>query len=96
MLAVVVTLQAKPGHEEQALEAAQRNAATSREIESGCKQFDVVQLDAAGLIQLIEQYDDEDAIRTHMTYEHYREWRASVDLHFVPGSMTRTAGVVSN
>jgi quinol monooxygenase YgiN len=44
MIVIVLRFRAVEGHIDQARQAAQANAAASRELESGCIQFDVVEL----------------------------------------------------
>ena len=96
MIVIVLRFRAVEGHFDQARQAAQANAAASRELESGCIQFDVVELDEAGSLMLCEQFLDEEAIDQHMRYDHYREWRDALQRHVVPESIVKTTGLLRN
>jgi quinol monooxygenase YgiN len=96
MIVIVLRFRAVDGHIDQARQAAQANATASRELEPGCIQFDVVELDERGWLMLCEQFLDEEAIDQHLRCEHYRKWRDALQRHVVPESIVKTAGLLRN
>jgi quinol monooxygenase YgiN len=96
MIVIVLRFRAVDGHIDQARQAAQATATASRELEPGCIQFDVVELDEPGWLMLCEQFLDEEAIDQHLGYDHYRRWRDALQRHVVPESMVKTTGLLRN
>ncbi len=64
-------------HVEAFAEAIAANARASREVEPGCRQFDVCRDPAdAQRFFLYERYDDEAALQAHLTAPHFRRMDA--------------------
>jgi (4S)-4-hydroxy-5-phosphonooxypentane-2,3-dione isomerase len=76
---IVVDFTIKPGHVATFHAAMIENARLSREIEPGCRQFDVcVDPKDATRIFLYELYDDEAAFQAHLKTAHFLDFdRAS-------------------
>lgn len=95
-VALAVTFSARDGHHLDLRRAAQENAAASRELEPGCVQFDLVQLEEPGEFLFCEQFTDAAAFEAHFDTDHYRRWRRAVERHVVPGSMIKKMGRLRN
>lgn len=80
MLALFVSLRAKPGRRDALLAAAKRQGALSREREPGCLRFDVA-IDVADPdhVLLYEIYRDQAALDAHRATPNFAEWRAVSD-----------------
>jgi quinol monooxygenase YgiN len=91
MLALVVSLQVKPGHRDAFLAAITENAMRSFTDEPGCHYFDVT-VDTADdhHFVLYELYTDQAAIDAHRAAPHFAAWRRAVAEHVVPGSQVNT------
>jgi (4S)-4-hydroxy-5-phosphonooxypentane-2,3-dione isomerase len=70
--ALVVEFRIKASHIDKFAIAIGENARLSRELEPGCKQFDVCRAPSdASLFFLYELYDDEAAIQAHLRAPHF-------------------------
>lgn len=79
MLIVHVSVQVKPGHEEDFRKATLANARESVK-EPGIARFDVVQqADDATKFVLVEAYRSDDAPAAHKETAHYKTWRDAVE-----------------
>jgi quinol monooxygenase YgiN len=78
MLALIVEFRIKPEFVRGFAVAIEENARLSRDIEPGCRQFDVCR-DAGepGLFFLYELYDDEAAIQAHLRSPHFMQMDAA-------------------
>ena len=93
MIALVVSLQVRPGHLEEFLGAIGENAERSATDEPGCLYFDVVQsLDDDHRFLFYELYRDEAAVAAHRQAPHFARWREAADRLVVPGSQVNTLG----
>ncbi len=79
MLVVTVTFDLKPGSSTRFLPLMLNNARASRELEPGCRQFDVC-LDPKNpnKVFLYEVYDNDAAFDEHLAAEHFRRFDAEV------------------
>lgn len=74
MQALVVEFRIKAEFIEPFASAIVQNAKASRELEAGCRQFDVCRDPAdPALFFLYELYDDDAAIRAHLQSAHFRQ-----------------------
>ena len=91
MLALVVSLQVKPGHRDAFLAAITENATRSFTDEPGCRYFDVT-VDTADDHHFVfyELYADQAAIEAHRAAPHFAVWRQAAAEHVVPGSQVNT------
>ena len=91
MLALVVSLQVRPGHRGAFLDAITENAARSFTDEPGCRYFDVT-VDSADDHHFLfyELYDDHAALDAHRAAPHFAAWGRAKDEHVVPGSQVNT------
>ena len=91
MLALVVSLQVKPGHRHAFLAAITENATRSFTDEPGCRYFDVT-VDTADDHHFVfyELYADQAAIEAHRAVPHFAVWRQAAAEHVVPGSQVNT------
>ena len=79
MIALVVTIQIKPGHKEAFMEAMMGDARGSNNDEPGCLRFDVLQdNEDPNKIHLYEVYKDQAAVDAHRQAPHYTKWRETV------------------
>jgi quinol monooxygenase YgiN len=87
MIALIVSVQVKPGHREEFLAAIKANAHSSFNDEPGCLYFDVVcdKQDDHHFF-FYELYADDAAVDAHRAAPHFKDWRAAADAHLVPGS----------
>lgn len=70
--ALVVEFRIKAPHVDNFAIAIAENARLSRELEPGCKQFDVCRdLNHTDIFFLYELYDDEAAIQAHLGAQHF-------------------------
>lgn len=77
MFAVVVTFRIKPEHWNGFLVAMITNARASKELEPGCRQFDVcTDENRPHEVFLYEIYDDEAAFEVHQQTAHFKEFAA--------------------
>lgn len=81
MFAITVTVEVRPGKEDEFVEAITRQAEQSRRTESGCLRFDVLQSrDDPRRYVLHEIYADEEAHKVgHRQTAHYKEWSEMAD-----------------
>jgi len=79
MIAVIVTLQVRPGFRDSFVEATLSDARGSVADEPGCFRFDVLQ-DASdpNRVHLYEVYADQAAREAHRQMPHYLKWRSAV------------------
>jgi len=89
MYVVTVAFEPKPEHAEAFRAALLANAMTSREVEPGCRQFDVCVEPDTGRIFLYELYDDRAAFDAHLASDHFKAFDASVR-DWVAGKDVRT------
>ena len=79
MIALIVTINIKPGHKEAFMASMLDDARGSNNDEPGCLRFDVLQdNDNPNRIHLYEVYEDEAALEAHRQAPHYTTWRATV------------------
>ena len=73
MQALIVEFIIRPAHVQAFAVAMTENARLSREIEPGCRQFDICRDPMReGLFFLYELYDDESAVQAHLQSAHFR------------------------
>jgi quinol monooxygenase YgiN len=91
MLALVVSLQVKPGHRDAFLAAITENAKRSFTDEPGCRYFDVT-VDTNDDLHFVfyELYTDQAALDAHRAAPHFAVWRRAANEHVVPGSQVNT------
>jgi len=78
MFAVTVEFEVRPDAIDRFMELILENAATSRDTEPGCRQFDVcVDPGAPTSVLLYEIYDDRRAFDVHLTLPHFLGFDAS-------------------
>lgn len=91
MITLTVSLQVRPDHLVPFVEAIRTNAARSFTDERGCLAFDVSQdLADDHHFVLHETYTDEAAVDAHRAAPHFKQWRAAVAEHVVPGTQENT------
>jgi quinol monooxygenase YgiN len=79
MYVVTVAFVVRPEHAERFRDAIVANARTSREVEPGCRQFDVCTApDDAATIFLYETYADRAAFDAHVASAHFAAFDAAV------------------
>jgi quinol monooxygenase YgiN len=91
MIALIVSLQVRPGHLDEFTAAIREQAERSFADEPGCLYFDVTQ-DVADDHHFLfyELYADQAAVDAHRAAPHFATWRQAADLHVVPGSQVNT------
>ena len=91
MLALVVSLQVKPGHRDAFLAAITEQAKRSFTDEPGCRCFDVT-VDTTDDHHFVfyELYTDQSALDAHRAAPHFAAWRQAAAEHVVPGSQVNT------
>jgi quinol monooxygenase YgiN len=79
MIALIVTINIKPGFKERFMKEMFGDARGSNEDEPGCFRFDVIQ-DAKdpNKIYLYEVYKDQAALDAHRQAPHFLKWREAV------------------
>jgi quinol monooxygenase YgiN len=78
MFVVVVEFEVQPDARDRFLELIVENAATSRRLEPGCRQFDVcLDPNAPATVLLYETYDDRQAFDRHLTLPHFLAFDAA-------------------
>lgn len=91
MITLTVSLQVLPDHLAPFVEAIRTNAERSFTDEPGCLSFHVSQdLADDHHFVLFETYADEAAVEYHRSAPHFKQWRAAVAEHVVPGSQANT------
>ncbi len=76
MIALMVTINIKPGHKEAFMASMLDDARGSNKDEPGCLRFDVLQDNAnPNQIHLYEVYQDEAALDAHRNAPHFVKWR---------------------
>lgn len=79
MIALIVSINIKPGFKEQFMESMMGDAIGSNNDEPGCLRFDVLQdTENENRIHLFEVYEDEAAVDAHRAAPHYTKWRSEV------------------
>ena len=92
MIALMVTIQIKPGHKDAFMASMFDDARGSNNDESGCLRFDVLQdSEDENRIHLYEVYKDQAAVDAHRAAPHYTKWRETVGDWF-DGEIIRRAG----
>ena len=91
MIALIVSVQVRPGRLDEFIEAIRENAERSVTDEPGCRYFDVTQ-DVADDHHFVfyELYADEAAVAAHRAAPHFAAWRRAADRCLVPGSQVNT------
>lgn len=80
MYVVTVEFAVVAGHGQDFLQAMVANARTSREVEPGCRQFDVcVDASRPGVAFLYELYDDRAAFDAHLASPHFKAFAAATE-----------------
>ena len=91
MIAIIVTIQVKPGFRDRFIEATHGDALGSVSDEPGCFRFDVLQDDSdPNRIHLFEVYADQAALEAHRKAPHFLKWRSTVEEWF-DGDLQRIA-----
>ena len=95
MFAVTVTFKIKPEHWETFMKAMKANANASKNLEEGCRQFDVCS-DAQRPYEvfLYELYDDAAAFDTHLRTDHYLDF-SNIVAEMVEDKSVATYGSVA-
>ena len=76
MIALMVTINIKPGHKEAFMSSMLDDARGSNKDESGCLRFDVLEDNGnPNQIHLYEVYQDEAALDAHRQAPHFTKWR---------------------
>ena len=76
MIALMVTINIKPGHKEAFMASMLDDARGSNKDEAGCLRFDVLEDNGnPNQIHLYEVYQDEAALDTHRVAPHFVKWR---------------------
>lgn len=79
MLALIVTINIKPGFKEPFMKSLEGDARGSNNDEPGCLRFDVLQdNDVPNRIHLYEVYRDEATLDAHRNAPHFLKWREEV------------------
>lgn len=79
MIALIVTVNIKPGFKEPFMASLMGDARGSNNDEPGCLRFDVLQdNEDSNRIYLYEVYRDEAAVEAHRAAPHYTKWREEV------------------
>jgi quinol monooxygenase YgiN len=90
MIALLVTIQVKPGFGEGFAEAIKADARGSVRDEPGCFRFDVLRNHSDPLrFHLYEVYADQAALDAHTRTPHYLKWRSTVG-DWLDGEVQRT------
>jgi len=91
VIALVVSLQVKPGRRDGFLAAITKNAQATFTDEPGCHYFDV-NVDTADDHHFVfyELYTDQTAVDAHRATPHYAEWRKAVEEYVVAGTQQNT------
>ena len=97
MIILHVTVQVKPEHVSEYLEAVRHDAEHSEKDEPGCLRFDVVRdNDDPDHYLFYEVYRDDDAFATHRDSDHFARWREAADVCLSePLAATHAAMVVT-
>ena len=92
MIALMVTIQIKPGHKDAFMASMFDDARGSNNDEPGCLRFDVLQdTEDENRIHLYEVYKDQAAVDAHRAASHYTKWRETVGDWF-DGEIIRRVG----
>ncbi|MCH8745717.1 MAG: antibiotic biosynthesis monooxygenase [Chloroflexi bacterium] len=76
MIALIVTINIKPGFKEQFMASMMGDARGSNNDEPGCLRFDVLQdSEEENRIHLYEVYRDDAAVEAHRAAPHFTKWR---------------------
>ncbi|MGW9349139.1 putative quinol monooxygenase [Nocardiopsis flavescens] len=91
MIALIVSLQVRPGELDGFTEAITENALRSFTDEPGCLYFDVaVDEEDDHHFVFYELYRDREALDAHRAAPHFARWREAVARHVVEGSQHNT------
>jgi len=75
MIALMVTINIKPGHKEEFMASMFDDARGSNNDEPGCLRFDVLQdTEDENRIHLYEVYKDQAAVDAHRAAPHFTKW----------------------
>jgi quinol monooxygenase YgiN len=92
MIALIVTVNIKPGFKESFMKSMMGDARGSNNDEPGCLRFDVLQdNEDPNRIHLYEVYRDEAAVEAHRKAPHYTKWREEVKDWFATENVRRVA-----
>ena len=79
MIALMVTINIKPGHKDAFMASMLDDARGSNKDEPGCLRFDVLEdNDNPNQIHLYEVYQDQAALDAHRQAPHFTKWRETV------------------
>ena len=83
MIAIIVTIQLKPGFRDRFVEAMLEDARGSVSDEPGCYGFDIMQNDSdPNRYHLFEVYADQAALEAHRKTPHFLKWLSTVEEWF--------------
>ena len=83
MYSIFVTINIKPGHTDEFIEASHGDAQGSTRDEPGCFRFDMNQdAEIPSRFYLYEVYRDEEAFKAHLETPHFKKWREIVKPYF--------------
>ena len=92
MIALVVTINIKPGHKEEFMASMMGDARGSNNDEPGCLRFDVLQdNEEPNRLHLYEVYQDEAAVEAHRNAPHFLKWREECKDWFATENVRRIA-----
>ena len=92
MIALIVTINIKPGHKEEFMASMLGDARGTNNDEPGCLRFDVLQdNEDPNRIHLYEVYQDEAAVEAHRAAPHFLKWREECKDWFATENVRRLA-----
>ena len=92
MIALIVTINIKPGFKDQFMESMMGDARGSNNDEPGCLRFDVLQdSEDENRLHLYEVYRDDAAVEAHRVAPHYTKWREECNDWFATENLRRLA-----
>ena len=95
MIALMVTINIKPGHKDAFMASMLGDARGSNNDEAGCLRFDVLQdTEDPNRIHLYEVYRDEAALDAHRNAPHFLKWREEVKDWFATENVRQIASPV--
>ena len=92
MIALVVEINIKPGHNEEFMASMLGDARGSNNDEPGCLRFDVLQdNEEPNKLHLYEVYQDEAAVEAHRNAPHFVKWSEECKDWFATENITKLA-----
>jgi quinol monooxygenase YgiN len=92
MIALIVTINIKPGFKDQFMKSMMGDARGSNNDEPGCLRFDVLQdNEDENRLHLYEVYRDEAALEAHRAAPHFTRWREECQDWFATENVRRLA-----